>query len=285
MGQGTVVSLVSEISKDKNNKKLARELKNAPKYKIQDEAFENQSLARSQAYGRDRAIQTQEENITQEAENSANNAAKVTGSTSSLLSTIAAINANKNQNLRGLGQDEAAMKNAKMQQLYGANNAMIDEKDKAWNYNTNMPYQMKIAALRDKIQSNTEMSAKGVDYEASTSSSFMGSMGGMMSDERVKENIFPCVRGLDSVMKMNPVEFEYKFDNGVKHVGLLAQEVQKVIPEAVTVSDKGIAVAMGLPEDTLTINYNELVPVLIRGIQDQQLQIEELKRQINILSR
>lgn len=180
MGLGTAVSLVSEISKDKNSKALKREIRRAPKYKIQDEAYENQAVAKNQAYGRDRTIQMQQENIEQEAATASGQAKDVTNSTSDLLSTIAAINANKNTNLRGLSQDEAALQNVKMQNLYGVNNAMIDEKDKAWNYNINMPYQMKIAALRDKIQSNSEMSAKGVDYEASTSSAFASSAGSMM---------------------------------------------------------------------------------------------------------
>ncbi len=180
MGAGAVIAGVNQLYKNKNNKQLQKEIANAPRYKVQDEAYENQAIARSQAYGRDRSIQMQQENIGQEAANSAYNASRVTGSTSSLLSTIAAINANKNQNLRGLGQDEASLMNQKRQQLYGANNAMIDEKDKSWNYNVNMPYQMKIAALRDKIQGNSEQINSGINYETSTSSSFMGSMGGMM---------------------------------------------------------------------------------------------------------
>jgi hypothetical protein len=180
MGLGTAVSLVSEISKDKNNKALKREIRRAPKYKIQDEALENQAIARTQAYGRDRSIMAQQENIEQEAANTAGQAKNISASTSDLLSTIAAINANKNTTLRGLAQDEASLQSSKMQDLYGMNNAMIDEKDKAWNYNINMPYQMKIAALRDKIKSNSEMSAKGIDYEASTSSAFAGAAGSMM---------------------------------------------------------------------------------------------------------
>lgn len=180
MGQGAAISLISEISKNKNTKALNREIARAPKYKINEEAYQNQAVAESQAYGKDRSITMQQQNLEQGAANAANQAKAVTNSTSGLLSTIAAINANKNTNIRGLAQDEAALQNQKIQQLYNVNNQMIDEKDKAWNYNTNMPYQMKIAALRDKIQYNTEMSMKGVDYETSTSSAFMGSMGGMM---------------------------------------------------------------------------------------------------------
>src|SRR4029079_7401441 len=150
----------------------------APKYKIQDEAYENQAIARSQAYGRDRAIQMQEQNISQEAANSSYDASKVSGSTTSLLSTIAAINANKNQELRGLGQDEAMLQNQKRQQLYGANNAMIDEKDKQWNYNVNMPYQMKMDMLREKIKYYQEASQQAANQAASTASTSASSFGG-----------------------------------------------------------------------------------------------------------
>lgn len=180
MGLGTAVSLISEISKDKNNKKLSREIANAPKYKINEEAYENQAVAKSQAYGKDRAIMAQEQNMEADAASATNQVKQVSNSTSGILGTLAAINANKNSSRRQLAVDEASLKNQKIQQLYGVNNQMIDEKDKAWNYNTNMPYQMKIAALRDKIQANTEMSAKGLDYETSTSTAFMGSMGSMM---------------------------------------------------------------------------------------------------------
>jgi hypothetical protein len=177
---GGIVAIKSDEERKRNEEKLDKTLKNAPKYKLQEEGFENQAMAKSQAFGRDRDIQMQQENISQEASNAASEAAKVSSSTTSLLSTIAAINANKNQNLRGLSQDEAGLRRSKMQDLYGANQAMVDEKDKAWNYNINMPYQMKVAALRDRIKANSEMAMAGVEYEASTSSAMMGSMGGMM---------------------------------------------------------------------------------------------------------
>lgn len=180
MGAGAVISLFSEIKKNKNEKELNKQIDNRPKYTIQDEAYENQNMARSQAYGRDRAIAGQQKAIEQDASNAMGQAQQVSSSTSDLLSTIAAINSNKNTAIRGLANDEAQIQNQKVGQLYNVNNQMIDEKDKAWNYNTNMPYQMKIAALREKIKYNSEMAMKGVDYETSTSSSFMGSMGGMM---------------------------------------------------------------------------------------------------------
>jgi hypothetical protein len=56
--------------------------------------------------------------------------------------------------------------------LIGVNQQMIDEKDKAWNYNENMPYQMKVAALRDRIKFNQEQAAQ----QFAASSNFMTNM-------------------------------------------------------------------------------------------------------------
>lgn len=121
-----------------------------PKYTINDEAFENQSLARSAAFGRDRSIQMQEGNLEQDAADAAGAARDVTGSTSSLLSTIAAINANTTTGRRGLAQDESVIKRQNMGQLYGANQAMIDEKDKAWNQNVYAPWAAHLQNLKEK---------------------------------------------------------------------------------------------------------------------------------------
>ena len=128
-----------------------------PKYKIQEEAFQNQSMARSRAFGRDRSIQMQEENIEQEAANAAGEAKDITGSTSSLLSTIAAINANKGEQLRGLAQDESQVQAANMNQLYAANENMIDEQDKAFNQNEMAPWDAKLRGLQQKKQNRANL--------------------------------------------------------------------------------------------------------------------------------
>lgn len=130
--------------------RISRAIKGMPKYTINDEAFENQALARSQAFGRNRAVQMQESNIEQSAADAANQASGITGSTSSLLSTIAAINANKTAGLRDLAQTEAGIQQQNMGQLYGANQAMIDEKDKAWNQNVYAPWAAHLQNLKEK---------------------------------------------------------------------------------------------------------------------------------------
>lgn len=130
--------------------RISRAIKNMPKYQINEEAFQNQAMARSQAFGRNRALQTQEENIDQSAADAASQAQQATSSTSSLLSTIAAINANTTSAQRGLAQDEAAIQQQNMGQLYNANQAMIDEKDKAWNQNVYAPWAAHLQNLKER---------------------------------------------------------------------------------------------------------------------------------------
>jgi hypothetical protein len=282
MAIGTLASIIGKIDEDKAKKSLNRTLENAPKYKITDEAFENQAIAKSAAYGRDRAIQQQQENISQEATNDAFEAKNITSSTSALLSTIAQINANKNQNLRGLGQTEAAMQRENRGALMGANNAMIDEKDKAWNYNENMPFQMRVAMYRDKQKSAQEMQLAGLAYESQTTSAFASSIGGMMGacDVRLKDEVEPIESGLDDIMKLNPVTFKYihpQYLDGKTHNGFLAHEVKKVIPQAVS-EIPGDMTATGDPYSQ--VDFKELIPTLVKALQEQQQQIWELSRQL-----
>lgn len=161
----------SESAKSKQKKAIA----NAPKYSINDEAYQNQNIARANAFGRNRAIQKQQENIEQQATNDSAQARDYSSSTTDLLGTIAAINANKNTNLRGLSQDEAMLQNQSLTNLYNINNQLIDEKDKAWNYNHNMPYQSKIAMYRDQIQAGQQLAMKSADSLASVGSQYASS--------------------------------------------------------------------------------------------------------------
>jgi hypothetical protein len=92
------------------------------------------------------------------------------------------------------------------------------------------------------------------------------------SDIRLKTNISALNYGLESIMKLNPISFNWKDEpGGSKHLGLVAQEVIGIIDEAV---DTGTD-----PDKILGINYSQLVPVLIKGMQEQQQQIESQKKE------
>ena len=132
------------------NKKIRRQIANMPKYTIQDEAFQNQAIARTRAYGRDRDVQMAQEEIEQSAADATSDAMEVTPSTTDLLGTIAAIQSNTAGNTRGLAREEATIRGQRVNELYGANQALIDEKDKAWMQNVYAPWDAKLRNLQQR---------------------------------------------------------------------------------------------------------------------------------------
>jgi hypothetical protein len=92
------------------------------------------------------------------------------------------------------------------------------------------------------------------------------------SDARLKTNIQEIGYGLETILKLRPVSFTWKNDIlNVQRLGLIAQDVQKVLGEVVDSGNDS--------EKTLGINYSEIVPVLIKGMQEQQSQIEAVKQE------
>jgi len=90
------------------------------------------------------------------------------------------------------------------------------------------------------------------------------------SDARLKTGIFDLEYGLEEVMSLNPVSYFWKNESdGKRNIGLLAQDVQEVVSEAVVEGDG--------PDKLLGLRYEQLIPVLINAIKEQQRQIEELK--------
>jgi hypothetical protein len=88
------------------------------------------------------------------------------------------------------------------------------------------------------------------------------------SDLNLKENIQTIENPLDKVLKINGVTFDWK-ENHEPSVGVIAQEVEKILPQAVTEVN-----------GTKSINYNGLIGLLIEAIKDQQKQIDELKNKV-----
>lgn len=94
------------------------------------------------------------------------------------------------------------------------------------------------------------------------------------SDISFKKNIVEIDNDLSkSLLKLTPIQFNYKFDKQNKiHYGLNAQELQTIHPSLVSKSRfQG--------SEILNVNYIEIVPLLISQIQSLQNQIDELKRE------
>ncbi len=97
------------------------------------------------------------------------------------------------------------------------------------------------------------------------------------SDRRLKKNISSLENQLEKVMQLHPTRYQFKTqDDDSYSLGLIAQEVQNVIPEIVTqlASEEEDEVSF------LGVSYTELIPVLIGAIQEQQEIIDLQKKQI-----
>lgn len=95
------------------------------------------------------------------------------------------------------------------------------------------------------------------------------------SDARIKENITTISNGLATVSQLNPVKFSMKKDNlsaPNKH-GLIAQELELVIPEVVYETKMEVD---GV-ENVKAVAYTELVPILIKAIQELKTEVDALK--------
>ena len=95
------------------------------------------------------------------------------------------------------------------------------------------------------------------------------------SDERIKTNIIEIQNALKKVLSLRGVEYD-RVDNGQHQIGLIAQEVEKIIPEVVTGKDS--------PDYELrSVAYQNLVALLIEAIKEQNEKIENLQAEIERL--
>lgn len=97
------------------------------------------------------------------------------------------------------------------------------------------------------------------------------------SDTRAKSNIQTLNNGLSSIIKLRPVSYSFadKSDRSMfrtggsgQEIGLLAQEVEKVLPDIVLTD----------PDGKKLINYTAIIPIMIDAIKALQQEIETLKK-------
>ncbi len=100
------------------------------------------------------------------------------------------------------------------------------------------------------------------------------------SDLALKKNLEPIKNSLEKVLSLKGYTYEWDRDkfperkySMIKQVGLIAQDVEKVLPELVKPDMDGYK----------AVSYEKMVPVLIEAIKEQQVIIEELRQQIKSL--
>jgi hypothetical protein len=98
------------------------------------------------------------------------------------------------------------------------------------------------------------------------------------SDMRLKDVAGDYSRGLDSIMRLQPKTFYWNKDSGmydgVLNAGFIAQDLKKVIPEAVSLRKK---------DGLFSYTDTPVVAALVNAVKEQQAQIEGLKREIEAL--
>jgi hypothetical protein len=101
----------------------------------------------------------------------------------------------------------------------------------------------------------------------------------VFSDERLKTIKGQFTSGLNALMQLQPIRYEYKKDNalglksGGEQIGFGAQALQKAIPEAVTTSSTGY----------LQVNNDPIIWTMLNSIKEQQKEIEQLKAEVRKL--
>jgi hypothetical protein len=90
-----------------------------------------------------------------------------------------------------------------------------------------------------------------------------------ISDRSLKRDIEPITGALDKVVALNGVTFDYLDDNSLsRSTGLIAQDVQAVLPEAVSTIPDG---------EHLGVAYGNMVGLLVEAIKELKAEVDALK--------
>jgi hypothetical protein len=94
------------------------------------------------------------------------------------------------------------------------------------------------------------------------------------SDARIKENVETLPNALESVKQMRGVTYN-KIGEEKQSIGVIAQELEKVVPQLVHTDEEGMK----------SVAYGNITALLIEALKEQQKQIEELKAQIDAITK
>jgi len=118
----------------------------------------------------------------------------------------------------------------------------------------------------------------GSTFGVTGSGGIVGNSFTYSSDESLKENISSLENSLDKITVLEGVSFTWKnqsYAEGTK-LGFIAQDVEKVFPEVVqTQSETGLK----------SVEYGNLVAPLVEAVKEQQIQIEQLQKEVELLKK
>jgi hypothetical protein len=109
-----------------------------------------------------------------------------------------------------------------------------------------------------------------------------GGMWLVSSDKRLKQNVLPYTDGLDKLLSIEPVTFNYNalsgYDTSKQYVGVIAQALNEVAPYMVSTFDRQ-------GTEYLSVDNSAMIYMLINAVKEQQAQITELRRELGLEAR
>ena len=131
-------------------------------------------------------------------------------------------------------------------------------------------YQSYADAAGNIYYAGSNLSLDGTTFNVSASPTFSGTVTASdfnsTSDERLKTNVETIANAGEKVAALRGVNYDW-IANGEKTMGVIAQEVEAVIPEVVATDDEGMK----------SVNYQAMVGLLIEAVKDLQAQVDALK--------
>jgi hypothetical protein len=94
------------------------------------------------------------------------------------------------------------------------------------------------------------------------------------SDERLKDNLIPISSASYKITQIGGYEFDWNKeskDYSGHDVGVIAQEIEKVLPEVVVTRGDGYK----------AVKYEKIIPLLVQGLKEQQEEIDQLKKDLD----
>jgi|GEM_PF-3559545 len=163
-----------------------------------------------------------------------------------------------------------------------------------WQYNTDANARLDITMSgtipENQIQVMTLRSDQRVGIATTTPGYTLhvnGSVAGTsayvnLSDARLKMNVSTLTGALDKIMQLRGVTFDWnkaadatKELDDKQHIGFIAQEIEKVLPQVVSTADDAMK--------TKSVAYSDVVPVLVEAIKELKAENDRLKSQVSEL--
>jgi len=148
--------------------------------------------------------------------------------------------------------------------ITSASNTLITLTNITDDNSTNTIYYPLLSQVVSGSLLTANTSSTGLNFNPSTGT-LLATIFDSLSDINQKTNIQKIENALNIVQNLNGFTFEFK-DSGKSSVGLIAQEVEQIVPSLVTMNN-----------GFKTLNYNGIIGILLEAIKELKQEVDELK--------